>query len=94
MKSIETELICPICKELFTQPLVLPCQHSVCHRCVRDLLMPNHDDSLSTDAGSESSNPGSPRARVPSPSLEKLDRLVRSGNQKTCDTSSLHYTSL
>uniref|UniRef100_A0A672M434 E3 ubiquitin-protein ligase TRIM36-like n=1 Tax=Sinocyclocheilus grahami TaxID=75366 RepID=A0A672M434_SINGR len=80
MKSIERELICPICEELFTQPLVLPCQHSVCHRCVRELLMPNHDDSLSTDAGSESSNPGSPRARGPSPSMEKLERLVRSGN--------------
>uniref|UniRef100_A0A8C1TAN0 Tripartite motif containing 36 n=1 Tax=Cyprinus carpio TaxID=7962 RepID=A0A8C1TAN0_CYPCA len=80
MKSIERELICPVCKELFSQPLVLPCQHSVCHRCVRELLMPNHDDSLSTDAGSESSNPGSPRARVPSPSMEKLDRLLRSGS--------------
>uniref|UniRef100_A0A8C2D4X9 Tripartite motif containing 36 n=1 Tax=Cyprinus carpio TaxID=7962 RepID=A0A8C2D4X9_CYPCA len=80
MKSIERELICPVCKELFSQPLVLPCQHSVCHRCVRELLMPNHDDSLSTDAGSECSNPGSPRARVPSPSMEKLDRLLRSAS--------------
>ncbi|KAI7797387.1 E3 ubiquitin-protein ligase TRIM36 isoform X2 [Triplophysa rosa] len=80
MKSIERELICPICKELFTHPLILPCQHSVCHKCVKDLLMPNHDDSFSTDAGSEGSNPGSPRSRVPSPSVEKLDRLVRSGS--------------
>ncbi|KAG1928825.1 E3 ubiquitin-protein ligase TRIM36 isoform X2 [Pimephales promelas] len=80
MKSIERELICPICKELFTQPLILPCQHSVCHRCVKDVLLPNHEDSFSTDAGSESSNPGSPRSRVPSPSTERLDRLVRSGS--------------
>ncbi|KAK7136471.1 hypothetical protein R3I94_014957 [Phoxinus phoxinus] len=80
MKSIERELICPICKELFTQPLILPCQHSVCHRCVKDLLLPNHEDSFSTDAGSEGSNPGSPRSRVPSPSTERLDRLVRSGS--------------
>lgn len=81
MKNIERELICPICKELFTHPLILPCQHSVCHKCVKELLLPNHDDSISTDAGSESSNPGSPRSRVPSPSMEKLDRLVRSGNR-------------
>ncbi|KAK2899253.1 hypothetical protein Q8A67_010671 [Cirrhinus molitorella] len=80
MKNIERELICPICKELFTHPLILPCQHSVCHKCVKELLLPNHDDSFSTDAGSESSNPGSPRSRVPSPSMEKLDRLVRSGS--------------
>ncbi|XP_052461144.1 E3 ubiquitin-protein ligase TRIM36 isoform X1 [Carassius gibelio] len=80
MKSIERELICPICQELFTHPLILPCQHSVCHKCVRELLLPSHDDSISTDAGSESSNPGSPRARVPSPSMERLERLVRSGS--------------
>ncbi|XP_012712567.1 E3 ubiquitin-protein ligase TRIM36 isoform X4 [Fundulus heteroclitus] len=78
IKNIERELICPICKELFTHPLILPCQHSVCHKCVKELLMLNHDDSF--DAGSESSMPGSPRSRVPSPSMERLDRLVRSGS--------------
>uniref|UniRef100_A0A8C6SUY4 Tripartite motif containing 36 n=1 Tax=Neogobius melanostomus TaxID=47308 RepID=A0A8C6SUY4_9GOBI len=77
VKNIERELICPICKELFTHPLILPCQHSVCHKCIRELLMLNHDDSF--DAGSECSLPGSPRSRVPSPSMERLDRLVRSG---------------
>lgn len=79
IKNIERELICPICKELFTHPLILPCQHSVCHKCVKELLMLNQDDSFGTDAGSECSNPGSPRSRVPSPSMERLDRLVRSG---------------
>ncbi|XP_017269429.1 E3 ubiquitin-protein ligase TRIM36 isoform X1 [Kryptolebias marmoratus] len=78
IKNIERELICPICKELFTHPLILPCQHSVCHKCVKELLMLNHDDSF--DAGSECSMPGSPRSRVPSPSMERLDRLVRSGS--------------
>ena len=39
--------------------------------------MLNHEDSF--DAGSECSLPGSPRSRVPSPSMERLDRLVRSG---------------
>lgn len=77
IKNIERELICPICKELFTHPLILPCQHSVCHKCVRELLMLNHEDSF--DGGSECSLPGSPRSRVPSPSMERLDRLVRSG---------------
>lgn len=79
IKNIERELICPICKELFTHPLILPCQHSVCHKCVRELLMLNHEDSF--DAGSECSLPGSPRSRVPSPSMERLDRLVRSGEE-------------
>lgn len=77
IKNIERELICPSCKELFTHPLILPCQHSICHKCVRELLLINHEDSF--DAGSECSLPGSPRSRVPSPSMERLDRLVRSG---------------
>ncbi|XP_072289358.1 E3 ubiquitin-protein ligase TRIM36 isoform X1 [Eucyclogobius newberryi] len=80
IKNIERELICPICKELFTHPLILPCQHSVCHKCVRELLMLNPDDSF--DAGSECSLPGSPRSRVPSPSMERLDRLVKSGPRR------------
>lgn len=80
IKNIERELICPICKELFTHPLILPCQHSICHKCVRELLMLNHEDSF--DAGSECSMPGSPRSRVPSPSMERLDRLVRSGGSR------------
>ncbi|TWW60526.1 E3 ubiquitin-protein ligase TRIM36 [Takifugu flavidus] len=78
IKNIERELICPSCKELFTHPLILPCQHSICHKCVRELLMITHEDSF--DAGSECSLPGSPRSRVPSPSMERLDRLVRSGS--------------
>lgn len=42
--------------------------------------MLNHDDSF--DGGSECSLPGSPRSRVPSPSMERLDRLVRSGGSQ------------
>ncbi|XP_069043357.1 E3 ubiquitin-protein ligase TRIM36 isoform X2 [Lepisosteus oculatus] len=79
MKNIERELICPVCKELFTHPLILPCQHSVCHKCVKELLLLTHEDSF-TDGGSECSTPGSPRSRVPSPSMERLDRLVRSAS--------------
>ncbi|XP_058491901.1 E3 ubiquitin-protein ligase TRIM36 isoform X1 [Solea solea] len=87
IKNIERELICPICKELFTHPLILPCQHSICHKCVRELLMLNPDDSF--DAGSECSLPGSPRSRVPSPSMERLDRLVRSGPRNRSGNSGL-----
>uniref|UniRef100_A0A8C4Q7R6 Tripartite motif containing 36 n=1 Tax=Eptatretus burgeri TaxID=7764 RepID=A0A8C4Q7R6_EPTBU len=36
--SVERELLCPACDEFFIQPLVLPCQHNVCHKCARELL--------------------------------------------------------
>ncbi|NXV79783.1 TRI36 ligase, partial [Atlantisia rogersi] len=77
IKGIERELICPACKELFTHPLILPCQHNVCHKCVKEILFA-FEDSFA-DGGSESSNPSSPRIKNSSPSLDRIDRLSRSG---------------
>uniref|UniRef100_A0A8C2Y7N4 Tripartite motif containing 36 n=1 Tax=Coturnix japonica TaxID=93934 RepID=A0A8C2Y7N4_COTJA len=79
-KSIERELICPACNELFTHPLILPCQHNLCHKCVKDILF-TVEDSFA-DAGSESSNQSSPRFRISSPSLDKIDRISRSGRKR------------
>ncbi|XP_063820216.1 E3 ubiquitin-protein ligase TRIM36 isoform X1 [Pseudophryne corroboree] len=79
IKNIERELICPSCKELYTHPLILPCQHSICHKCVKELLFMTLEDS--TDASSEASTPGgSPRSRIHSPSIERIDRLIRSAS--------------
>ncbi|XP_039222261.1 E3 ubiquitin-protein ligase TRIM36 isoform X1 [Crotalus tigris] len=78
IKNIERELICPACKELFTHPLILPCQHSICHKCVKEILYLTFEDSFN-DAASETSNHSSPRSRMNSPSLDKIDRVNRSG---------------
>ncbi|XP_078242371.1 E3 ubiquitin-protein ligase TRIM36 isoform X4 [Pogona vitticeps] len=78
IKNIERELICPACKELFTHPLILPCQHSICHKCVKEILYFTFEDSFN-DAASETSNQSSPRNRMHSPSLDKIDRVNRSG---------------
>ncbi|XP_074063509.1 E3 ubiquitin-protein ligase TRIM36 isoform X2 [Macrotis lagotis] len=78
IKNIERELICPACKELFTHPLILPCQHSICHKCVKELLLLTVDDSFN-DVASESSCQSSPRLRVQSPSMDKIDRINRTG---------------
>ncbi|KAF6127904.1 tripartite motif containing 36 [Phyllostomus discolor] len=77
IKNIERELICPACKELFTHPLILPCQHSICHKCVKELLL-TLDDSFN-DVGSDNSNQSSPRLWLHSPSLDKVDRINRPG---------------
>ncbi|XP_062417562.1 E3 ubiquitin-protein ligase TRIM63-like [Pungitius pungitius] len=38
MESLETQLSCPICLEMFTKPVViLPCQHNLCRGCANDL---------------------------------------------------------
>lgn len=39
MENLEKQLICPICLELFTKPVViLPCQHNLCRKCANDVF--------------------------------------------------------
>ncbi|XP_070578943.1 tripartite motif-containing protein 55-like isoform X1 [Ptychodera flava] len=37
-EGLECELTCPICMEIFNQPLKLPCEHDLCRRCAENLL--------------------------------------------------------
>ncbi|NXF09174.1 TRI36 ligase, partial [Smithornis capensis] len=76
IKGFEGELICPACNELFTHPLILPCMHNVCHKCVKEILFA-FEDSF-PDGGSGSSNQSSPRIRISS-SMDRIDRTGRSG---------------
>uniref|UniRef100_A0A672IWR1 Tripartite motif containing 46b n=1 Tax=Salarias fasciatus TaxID=181472 RepID=A0A672IWR1_SALFA len=41
MKSLEHELHCSVCKDIVKQPVVLPCQHSVCLMCAHEVLVAN-----------------------------------------------------
>ncbi|KAK3534194.1 hypothetical protein QTP86_003331 [Hemibagrus guttatus] len=39
MDGLEKQLICPICLEMFTKPVViLPCQHNLCRKCANDIF--------------------------------------------------------
>ena len=39
MENLEKQLICPICLEMFTKPVViLPCQHNLCRKCACDIF--------------------------------------------------------
>lgn len=35
--SLEDQLRCPVCLEVFTEPLMLECGHSYCRSCVRSM---------------------------------------------------------
>uniref|UniRef100_A0A8C3A873 Tripartite motif-containing protein 54 n=1 Tax=Cyclopterus lumpus TaxID=8103 RepID=A0A8C3A873_CYCLU len=36
MENLEKQLVCPVCLELFSKPVViLPCQHNLCRKCAR-----------------------------------------------------------
>lgn len=39
MDSLEKQLLCPICLEMFSKPVViLPCQHNLCRKCANDVF--------------------------------------------------------
>uniref|UniRef100_UPI00398E999C E3 ubiquitin-protein ligase TRIM63-like isoform X3 n=1 Tax=Pristiophorus japonicus TaxID=55135 RepID=UPI00398E999C len=39
METLEKQLICPICLEMFEKPVViLPCQHNLCRKCANDVF--------------------------------------------------------
>ncbi|KAI1901743.1 hypothetical protein AGOR_G00037540 [Albula goreensis] len=39
MDNLEKQLICPICLEIFSKPVViLPCQHNLCRKCANDVF--------------------------------------------------------
>ncbi|KAK1885101.1 Tripartite motif-containing protein 55 [Dissostichus eleginoides] len=43
MENLEKQLICPICLEIFTKPVViLPCQHNLCRKCANDVFTVKH----------------------------------------------------
>uniref|UniRef100_A0A3Q2CYH8 Tripartite motif containing 55a n=1 Tax=Cyprinodon variegatus TaxID=28743 RepID=A0A3Q2CYH8_CYPVA len=62
--SLEKQLICPICLEMFTKPVViLPCQHNLCRKCANDVFQAANP-YLSTRSGSTVTSGG--RFRCPS----------------------------
>lgn len=39
MENLEKQLICPVCLEIFSKPVViLPCQHNLCRKCANDIF--------------------------------------------------------
>lgn len=84
MKNMERELVCPVCKEMYKQPLALPCTHNVCHVCASEVLLQH--GHLCCDPTSEPTSPAAtPSTRSPRlgrravPKPDRLDRLLKSG---------------
>uniref|UniRef100_A0A8C6WMX4 Tripartite motif-containing protein 54 n=1 Tax=Neogobius melanostomus TaxID=47308 RepID=A0A8C6WMX4_9GOBI len=42
MEELEKQLLCPVCLEMFSKPVViLPCQHNLCRKCANDIFQVN-----------------------------------------------------
>ncbi|XP_024604035.1 tripartite motif-containing protein 46-like [Neophocaena asiaeorientalis asiaeorientalis] len=59
MKNMEKELLCPVCQEMYKQPLVLPCTHNVCQACAREVLGQQGYVGHGGDPSSEPTSPAS-----------------------------------
>ncbi|XP_056299875.1 tripartite motif-containing protein 46 isoform X1 [Pseudoliparis swirei] len=83
MKSMEQELHCPVCDEMVKQPILLPCQHSVCLLCAAEVLVqrgyPPPDLPPEPNSPVSTPNTRSPRqARRPTPRTpDRLERVLR-----------------
>uniref|UniRef100_A0A8B9Z9D9 Tripartite motif containing 46 n=1 Tax=Buteo japonicus TaxID=224669 RepID=A0A8B9Z9D9_9AVES len=96
MKNMERELVCPVCKEMYKQPLALPCTHNVCHVCASEVLLQH--GYLCCDPTSEPSSPAAtPATRSPRlgrraiPKPDRLDRLLKSGGTAGGDWDGTHW---
>jgi len=38
LEVMEEELTCPVCLELYGDPLMLPCSHSICKKCLEEMM--------------------------------------------------------
>ncbi|XP_029360428.1 tripartite motif-containing protein 46 isoform X3 [Echeneis naucrates] len=83
MKSMEQELHCPVCDEMVKQPILLPCQHSVCLLCAAELLVqrgyPPPDLPPEQNSPASTPNTRSPRqTRKPTPRTpDRLERVFK-----------------
>ncbi|XP_029930661.1 tripartite motif-containing protein 55-like [Myripristis murdjan] len=56
MESLEKQLICPICLEMFSKPVViLPCQHNLCRKCANDVFQASNPYLTSRSGGTVTS---------------------------------------
>lgn len=85
IKSMEQELHCPVCDEMVKQPILLPCQHSVCLLCAAEVLVqrgyPPPDLPSEPNSPASTPNTRSPRqGRRPLPRTpDRLERVLRTG---------------
>ena len=85
MKSMEQELCCPVCDGMVKQPILLPCQHSVCLLCAAEVLVqrgyPPPDLPQEPHSPASTPNSRSPRqARRPTPRTpDRLEWVLRTG---------------
>ena len=47
VKRLESEVTCPLCLDIFTEPKRLPCDHVYCRECLHGLALRSTTGSIS-----------------------------------------------
>ena len=47
LKRLQSEVTCPLCLDIFTEPKKLPCDHVYCRACLHGLALRNIDGTIS-----------------------------------------------
>ncbi|KAJ8021748.1 E3 ubiquitin-protein ligase TRIM36 [Holothuria leucospilota] len=103
MEHLEKELTCPICDDFFTNPVLLPCQHNICHGCIRQKIFGSQlnasfgGSTQSIDTKSSDSplmSPSSPNPTNSPRSATSTPRSVKSETKSTASRSSAGQKSL
>ncbi|XP_069805442.1 tripartite motif-containing protein 46 isoform X1 [Dendropsophus ebraccatus] len=80
MKNMERELLCPVCKEMYKQPVILPCRHNVCQVCASELLLQRgYVCDPNSEPNSPSTSPSTRSPRMGRRAVPKPERLLKSG---------------
>ncbi|KAI8511545.1 hypothetical protein Bbelb_106450 [Branchiostoma belcheri] len=74
MESLVEELTCPVCLELYEQPVLLPCAHSLCKRCAQQVFA-----EVARKPPQQAAGQGATPKQVPCPSCRHEFQLPELG---------------
>ncbi|CAH2327537.1 tripartite motif-containing 46 [Pelobates cultripes] len=80
MKNMERELLCPLCKEMYKHPVILPCKHNVCRVCASEILLQRgYVCDPNSEPNSPASSPSTRSPRMGRRIVPKQERIIKSG---------------
>ncbi|XP_006823565.2 putative E3 ubiquitin-protein ligase MID2 [Saccoglossus kowalevskii] len=78
--ALQRELSCPICFELYSSPLLLPCGHTFCKDCLADTLEKHKQEGTANDdKGATAGTVVVDRSKLPCPTCRGEVDLQRQG---------------
>ena len=88
---MDEELKCPVCRRVFTKPVLLPCSHSMCVACALSLQGPASRHLPQTTMDDRAPLPGDQIFIPEMPDLDKLSIVSETDSGVVCDSRPSSY---